>query len=180
VVSQPPTRKYGLVPMLLLSMLTISCVPPVGNDQVAVRFYPPPGQSPAIQQMNEATCKSGASGYVKLYVECMQARGYQPEIVGQGGMHMTVMQLPDPPPGVRPPAPTLPPYSQPQVSRPIVSGTCEYQGKKYPNGAVLCRNVLNKLPLECQPDRVGILFGKGGLYGTGWWATPDALKSCLR
>jgi hypothetical protein len=69
----------------------------VGSDQVAVRFYPPPGKPPGLQQLDEGSCTRAASGYVKLYVECMEARGYQPEIVGQGGIHKTVADLPEPP-----------------------------------------------------------------------------------
>jgi hypothetical protein len=92
-------------------------------DQVAVRFYPPLGKTPAMQQLDEAFCASHAAGYVRLDVECMQARGYRPEIVGQGGVHMTVGQLPMPPGRVvpQPGRPPATPAPAPQAS------SCESQ-----------------------------------------------------
>jgi hypothetical protein len=102
-----------------------------------VRFYPSPGRAPGLQQMDEASCTQSASHYVKLYVECMQARGYQPEIIGQNGVHMTVAQLPDPPPGVQAPA-RMPVPMQTPMQRPVpVTSGCESQANQChpcPNG----------------------------------------------
>jgi hypothetical protein len=78
--------------------------------------YPPPGKSPALQQFDEAACTRGSSGYVRVYVECMQARGYRPEIIGQGGVRMTVTQLPLPPRAIVRPQMNAPP---PQASKPL-------------------------------------------------------------
>jgi hypothetical protein len=106
-------RWFGVRALLLA---VGSCAPNVGSGQVAVRFYPPPGKMPALQQFDEASCTRGASGYVRVYVECMQARGYRPEIIGQGGAPMSVAQLPEPPPGVVRQQIIPPP---PQVSKPL-------------------------------------------------------------
>jgi hypothetical protein len=74
-----------------------ACTPPVGPDQVAVRFYAPAWKNPILQQHDEAACTSAANKYVRMYVECMQRLGYRSEIVGQGGVPMSVSQLPQPP-----------------------------------------------------------------------------------
>ncbi len=126
-----------------------SCAPNVGSDQVAVRFYPPPGKLPAIQQIDETLCTRNASGYVRLYVECMQERGYQPEIIGQGGVHMTVAQLPMPPPQAVPQITAL--RSSPAIRQ---ASSCESQANQ-------CQ--------QCQ----------NGLYrGTGFLCQYDSFSEC--
>ena len=93
---------FGWAAMLVVSQLAHAQAqggepaPSVGSDQVAVRFYPPPGKNPARQQFDQAACTRGASGYVRLYVECMEKLGYRSEIIGQGGTHLTVADLPLP------------------------------------------------------------------------------------
>jgi hypothetical protein len=83
---------------ILIALIGLgACAPTVGSDQVAVRFYPPPGKNLLLQQHDEAACTSAANNYVRAYVECMQRLGYRPEIVGQGGVPMSVSQLPLPP-----------------------------------------------------------------------------------
>jgi hypothetical protein len=116
--------------VLCLPLVVAACAPNVNPDQVAVRFYPPPWKNPAMQQMEDGACQRGASGYVKLYVECMQARGYRPEIVGQGGVAMTLAQLPEPPAGVRAPMQTpMSPSTQqyPAQRAAPVNSSCESQ-----------------------------------------------------
>jgi hypothetical protein len=89
-----------------------ACTPAVGPDQVAVRFYPPAWKNPLIQQHDEAACTTAANKYVRLYVECMQRLGYRAEIVGQGGISLSVSQLPQPPS-----MPVPQPRQQPIVAR---------------------------------------------------------------
>jgi hypothetical protein len=96
------------IAVFILAIGLGACVPAVGPDQVAVRFYPPPWKNPLVQQYEEAACTRTANTYVRAYVECMQRLGYRPEIIGQGGVHMSVSQLPSPP---RPPTPS--PYEEP-------------------------------------------------------------------
>jgi hypothetical protein len=74
-----------------------ACTPAVGTDQVAVRFYPPPSKNQILQQRDEAACTRAANNYVRIYVECMQRLGYRAELIGQGGVPMSVSQLPQPP-----------------------------------------------------------------------------------
>jgi hypothetical protein len=90
-------RLTGRQFVTLISLVLLgACVPAVGQNQVAVRFYSPPGKNPALQQYDEAACTRAANNYVRIYVERMQRRGYRPEIVGEGGVLMTVSQLPLP------------------------------------------------------------------------------------
>ena len=74
-----------------------ACTPAVAPDQVAVRFYPPAWKNPTLQQHDKATCTRAANNYVRMYVECMQGLGYRSEIIGKGGVLMSVSQLPQPP-----------------------------------------------------------------------------------
>ena len=102
-----------------------ACAPVPGQDQVAVRFYPPPWKNQLNQQSDETFCEASAGGYVRVYVDCMRQRGYRPEIIGPGGTPMTAAQLPVPPTGVGQPAapsyqprpPTIPPRQPPPEQR---------------------------------------------------------------
>ena len=144
-----------MVQAALLSLLASGCVPNVDSGHVAVRFYPPPGKFPAVQQADEASCGRGASGYVRAYVECMQRRGYQPEIVGQGGIRMTVDQLPATPPGVG----AAPVASVPFVGHPAPPST---------HRASSCESQAD----QCQPCQ------NGRYRGTGFLCRYDSLSDC--
>ena len=110
--------------MLVTAVASIfaACTPAPGPNQVAVRFYPPPGVAPVRQQLDEAECTRRSAGYVRNYVQCMQALSYRPEIIGAGGIPMSIDQLPSPPPSVsspsivssRPPGQFPPRAPQPQ------------------------------------------------------------------
>ena len=106
-----------------------------------------------MQQLDETVCTRGASGYVRLYVECMQERGYRPEIIGQGGVQMTVAQLPVPPPGTAPPK-AAPQFSQSQPTPARSATSCESQA----NQCQRCQN--------------------GRFRGTGFLCQYDSLSEC--
>jgi hypothetical protein len=112
----------GLVGLFCLS----ACAPMPGQGQVAVRFYPPPWKNAFSQQSDEAFCTRIANGYVRAYIECMQQRGYRSEIIGAGGVAMTVGQLPSPPasaaPSPQPTYPARPASPPPRPVRPEQSG----------------------------------------------------------
>jgi len=91
---------------LFLALLAITaCTPQVAENQVALRIIPAP--PPGL----EAFCKSQAQGFVRTYAECMQGRGYQAEIIGHNGQHLTMADLPQPPPNARPPVAQGLPYA---------------------------------------------------------------------
>jgi hypothetical protein len=99
---------------LFLALLGITaCTPQVGENQVALRIIPAP--PPGL----DAFCKSQAQGVVRTYVECMQGKGYRAEIIGHNGQHLTVADLPRPPPNARPPAAQGLPYAGTGGQRPL-------------------------------------------------------------
>jgi hypothetical protein len=68
----------------------------IGPTQVGVSVYAPWWKAYDLEE--DKYCKHEAYGYARLYVECMEARGYIVSIFEQGGVRITASQLPSPPP----------------------------------------------------------------------------------
>jgi len=184
-------------------MLAVACTPNVGQDQVAVRFYPPAGKNPILQQADERACTAGASGYVRIYVECMESRGYRPEIIGNGGVALTVAQLPEPPPGVvrQPPVQTPLPthgstnrssrplntadpmpyrkFSQAQVNRAIEICPNLPRGLRGPAAPLAAGSKDDELCKAFEPriSQCQTLYGPLMLFGK---AAAETFRKCLR
>jgi Sel1 repeat len=70
-----------------------ACAPTPGPGQVATRVIPPPGKNQFLVENDEAACMRISNLDVRIYAACMQQRGYYVQMVGPGGVPMSVAQL---------------------------------------------------------------------------------------
>jgi hypothetical protein len=118
------TRTYIGVLITLISPIALSnaCAPIAGPGQVAVHTVAPPWKNAAALQYEGAYCTRNANGYVRIYVICMENRGYRVELFGPGGVPMSIAELPLPPRPAAPP-PQYQPPSTPSTASPSVPST---------------------------------------------------------
>lgn len=74
-----------------------ACAPQAGPGQVVTRVTAPPWKTSALEQHDNAACNRDANGIVRVFVQCMERRGYRVDLIGPGGVPMSATQIPDAP-----------------------------------------------------------------------------------